>query len=378
MGRPRKRPRDDQETQAEDDTNIFDPNSNVADLLPDMDDPGMAFIQSLAGMEFDFDMPLTTPPNPLEADERANWNFGNYTVGGQMGHVNFDPAPSQTFSASNLDPNMFISSPNQGVMGDQSLANDPVPGLSTNASSPESSSSQGHPATPGSCSCTTTLYSALSSMQNLPRAVEEAVRQARTAAKTAYQVVNCPNCSFKIEPPRGAMSGATISNFQNLMLLATLIPSIVHGYETILVAVDEEVQRARERGQPLVFKIHQVGGVWGLLGANSKCGSLEAYEHREMDPVMWRLAMRALLKTDVYGLSDGNSCDPFHLGLKDIVNMMESKSKARHAVMDAMVDSGVWTDERCQALRLHKHGETPTCQKIIALARTSIDQLIIP
>jgi hypothetical protein len=225
-------------------------------------------------------------------------------------------------------------------------------------------------------------------MQKLPNDVTSAVRQARLAAKSAYEVVNCPACSIPIEPPVAAphMSPTTMQNFQNLMLLATLIPSIVHAYERILVMVDQETAKAQAERREISFTLKGYGGIWGALGKEDMCGVTQMLDRRLMEPVMWRLTVRALLRVDVYGLS--NDCDnnaessgtapaePFHLGLTDVISQMENRSKARHAVLDQMVLSGAWEEPSC-ALKMHKTGETPTCQKIIQIARTALDNLVI-
>jgi hypothetical protein len=201
------------------------------------------------------------------------------------------------------------------------------------------------------------------------------------AAKTAYEVVNCPVCCFKMDFPTQCDRALQMQNFQIMMLLATLIPSIVVAYEAILNVVDRETANAQASGRRLIFKLHGLGGIWGVPGDENVCDVSQAFKHREMEPAMWRLTVRALLKVDVYGIS-GNcspgqtSDDLLHLGLKDIVALMESKSKARHAFVDALQIAGAWPPSNTH-MKMHAPGETPTCQKIIAIAKQSVDQLVI-
>lgn len=380
MGRPRKRPRDEANNENNNETQATQ--NTTANTPPDTVDAGR-FINILSGGEVNYDA--------LENGSQEKgfpWSFG-YT-GDSLGDIGFDPVPEHTplFSPSNIDPSLFVSTVAVDAMIIDPPSAEQVPNLSPNsASTPESvGSSYGapQPDTPPvvGCAHTAALYLALDSMQKAPRDVEEAIRHARRATRTAYDVVYCPVCSFKIEPPEGALSSDIMRNFQNLMLLAALIPSIVHAYERILQAIDEEANRAIAERRRLVFRLTGLGGVfWGAADSHhGDCGAADALDHREMEPAMWRLTVRALLKADVYGVSgmeaDMTDLAPLHIGLKDIVLQMEQKSKARHAVMDVLVHSGAWQPPNC-GLQIHAPGETPTCQKVIAIAKASIDQLVI-
>lgn len=376
MGRPRKRPRDESNNE---DTAVAPATENTMTEIPqDTADPGLALINILTGGEGDYDMLGNGSLLSSSSSKGYSWDFG-YT-GDSLGDIGFDPVPQHAplFSPSNIDPSLFVSAAEPpGV--------EQVPNLSPNsASTPENvggSCSAPPPQTPPAINCahTAALYLALDSMQKVPEGVENGIRHARRASRTAYDVVYCPVCSFRIEPPDRAASSDIMRNFQNLMMLATLIPTIVHAYENILRVVDEETTKAVAERRRLIFKLKGFGGImWG--DENTCSNGSETLNHLEMEPAMWRLTVRALLKADVYGLS-GLDCDitatsPLHIGLKDIVLQMEQKSKTRHAVLDAMVHSGAWQLPNC-GLGMHNEGETPTCQRVIAIAKASIDQLII-
>ncbi|RYP34616.1 hypothetical protein DL767_004176 [Monosporascus sp. MG133] len=389
MGRPRKRPRDEttNNTSAED---VPATKNAMTKLPPDTADPGMALINLLMGGE-DFDFGTNPDSNTLnDSQENTSSPWAFCYTGDDLGDLDFGTAAppdlAQSFSAPIIDPALFTST-------DQP-APETVPGLSPpNSASSGTSESSSVASSVGSCACMASLYLALDSMQKLPTDdVTEAVRQTRQATRTAYQVVNCVACALRFDPPTTACGGgqttSTVSSFQTLMLLATLIPSIVHAYERILAAVDREAADAQRERRQLVFRLGGLGGFWGPI-ASIECGATAAYEHREMEPAMWRLAIRALLKLDVYGLSEttcpANSrdsqlavahADPLHLGLRDIVTMMETRSKARHALVDAMALSGFWPETPC-VFKLHRPGETPTCQQIIAIAKRSVERLVI-
>lgn len=378
MGRPRKRPRD--ETSNESPAEAQATQNTTTNSPPDTVDAGR-FINLLSGGEVNYDA--------LEGSQEKGypWSFG-YT-GDSLGDIGFDPVPEHAplFSASHIDPSLFISTAAADTMVIDPPSVEQLPNLSPNsASTPESvGSSYGAPQQPPTppavgCAHTAALYLALDAMQTVPADVEDAMRHARRATKTAYDVVYCPVCSFQIEPPENAAGADVMRNFQNLMLLAALVPSIVHAYERILRAIDEEAGRAAAERRRLVFKLPRLGGIlWGSADGQD-CGAADVFNHREMEPAMWRLTVRALLKADVYGLSgmDSEFSDnsPLHIGLKDIVLQMEQKSKARHALMDVLVRSGAWRPPNC-GMKIHEEGETPTCQKVIAIAKASIDQLVI-
>ncbi|KAI1143331.1 hypothetical protein F5Y05DRAFT_408776 [Hypoxylon sp. FL0543] len=388
MGRPRKRPRDESSNENAEAVAVPASKNTMTELPPTTEDPGLAFLSLLTGGEVNHDA-----LGALSPEKGYPFSFG-YT-GDSLGDIGFDPVPQHapSFSPSNIDPSLFVS------ILEPPLSAEQVPNLSPNsASTPESVSSSGSVAAAvqppitastnltGTCAHTAALYLALDAMQKVPEGVEAALAHARKATRTAYDVVYCPVCSFKIEPPDHAAADDVMRNFQNLMLLAALIPSIVHAYERILRAVDEETARATAERRRLVFKLRNFGGIlWGdgssaCSGGANDCVSAAALNHREMEPAMWRLTVRALLRSDVYGLSDSNDNrlegTPLHIGLKDIVLQMEQKSRARHAVLDHLVHSGAWKPPAC-GMKMHAPGETPTCQKVIAIAKASIDALVI-
>ncbi|KAI1451617.1 hypothetical protein F4805DRAFT_471532 [Annulohypoxylon moriforme] len=397
MGRPRKRPRD--ETSTENSAAAPATKNTMTELPADTPDPGLAFINLLAGdlnyINYDTMENHSVESQPMQ-DKGYQFSFG-YT-GDSLGDIGFDPIPQHTpeFPNTNIDPSLFVIEPPPPA--------DQVPTLTPNtASTPESvNSSTGGcsssnnsnsnnnnntntaAANPsmGNCAHTAALYLSLESMQHTPEGVEAAIRHARRATRTAYDVVYCPICSFNVSPPHHAASSDIMRNFQNLMLLAALIPSIVHAYERILVVVDEETARATAERRRLVFKLGGFGGIlWNDDGVADECISAAELDYREMEPTMWRLTVRALLKVDVYGVTECRpdmqaEALPLHIGLKDIVMQMEQKSKARHALMDALIASGTWRPPVC-GIKMHEPGETPACLRVIAIAKASIDSLII-
>ncbi|KXJ95549.1 hypothetical protein Micbo1qcDRAFT_27244 [Microdochium bolleyi] len=410
MGRPRKRPREDNEPKSGTPAEEPAAKTAMAEAPPNVADPGMALIDLLLGEENLYDMSssldfmgLSTEAQvpdfhlPMETPKESQDQY-QFSWGGDVGNFDFGPSDQvQGFSNSDYDLDSFLAATEPSPPVEQ------VPALSPHnsnyASTPDSpatttnytSVTAASPALPTQrCGCSGALYLALTSLHSLEKDVTGAVRQARLAAKTAYEVVNCSVCAPTIEQLPLITAPIAMQAFQNKMLLGTLIPSIVHAYSTILRMADAESQAARAERRQLVFKLNDLGGIWGGIsggGPGNGCNATQQYNFREMDPTLWRLTVRALLKLDVYGLSHnvmmgdeyGGPREPFHLGLRDIVNLMDAKSKARHAFMDSMVANGVaLPDCSSTGLQTHKQGETPTCQKIIDIARQSIDNLVIP
>jgi len=409
MGRPRKRLRDGNPTDC---TPADQGTSNepvvknpMTEVPPDVFDPGMGLIDMLLNEETLLDMSgsfdfigmssQSQEPGISFAAVPAKGPVAPYQfpLDGNVGNLDFGiPNHDHNFSTSDLDPSFFIDD-----ITDPALLSEQVPALSPNTS--KSASTPDSPALTSQhtalacgrsdlkkCACSANLYLALASLQNLETDITRGVRQARLAAKTAYETVNCPICSGRVDDIPQITPESAMQSFQNMMLLATLIPSLVHAYSEILRSVDMEAQKARAERRQLVFMLDGLGGLWGGLSEERGClVETQSFKHREMDPTLWRLTVRALLRIDVYGLSTNimdlsspAGGEPFHLGLKDIVNLMDAKSKARHAYMDAMVANGIALP-LCNSgpFKLHQPGEIPTCQTVIQIARNSIDNIVI-
>ncbi len=284
------------------------------------------------------------------------------------------------------------------------------------------------------CGCLARLYLALDSLQHLPAEIGPAMAVTRTAAHTAHDTVLCPNCSpanitdFQYKP--------SIQSFQNLMILGALLPSIAHAYQRIVAMVDEEAARAVAAKRKLPISLSEYGGVWGHMAVwNSMCAQTSSLDNSVVEPPLWRLVVRALLKMDVYGIhleeadlereedqstgggenasggADGDSNSPsddssrpaagpgaagknedgskkgstimvpVHFGLKDIANLMESRARLRHKFMDAAYDAGLLKDTPLgtgpYAYTKLPPGEKHNCHKVIEMAKREIDQLVI-
>ncbi|ROT36875.1 hypothetical protein SODALDRAFT_335089 [Sodiomyces alkalinus F11] len=251
-----------------------------------------------------------------------------------------------------------------------------------------------HKALPqASCACLSQIYLSLDALSRLPEDVVLAMGVARAAAKAAHDVVVCPACSKPfVDDPAVPLP---IQSVQNMMMLGALIPTTVNAYIKILELVDEATARAREKGEKMVFRFTDYGGLWGCLGEMDKvsCRStvVEMYDNRVMEPDQWRHTVRAVLKVDLYGfrvdgrttvdekvVSDGHSHSHRrsydhsygHPGLRDVVTAMENRSKRRHDNFDALVAAGR------QPMCSQGTKDRP-CLKIVEMARLSLEKLEI-
>jgi hypothetical protein len=222
----------------------------------------------------------------------------------------------------------------------------------------------GHPApnAPGPpCSCLPTMYLAMSSLQEFPTEVENALATVRAAAIAAQATIRCTQCGHwaatSVTPP--------IEAFQNTMLLGTIFPIIVNGYKRLLVMVDEETEKAKAAGIKNTFRMSAYGG---LCGRETACMNAKHLDEAEMDPTDWRTAVRGLLRVDVYGMEGVTT------GLRGIISEMEQRQRLRHKEMHQQLGNGSAHDvEQRQCL-----GEKDMlCLRILDTAKISLDTLVI-
>ena len=255
-----------------------------------------------------------------------------------------------------------------------------TPGQTPDLTSSEASSPSESP--PTTCGCLASLYLALDAMQHLPTDVVQAVKATRTASKTAHDTIFCPVCGTN--PPEDFST--PLLSLQSMLLLGALLPSLCNAYKQILQMVDGEAAKAAEQRRQIAFALSDYGGFWGQF-ANKKpacCGSPEDFAGgRLLDPYLWRSTVRALLRMDVYGVSYSTQGGSFYRsvnqpGLKDIIAMLEERSRSRHERLDALVEAGTLVPPPgCDYMPLAS-GERPTCLRIVDMAKKSMSELIIP
>jgi hypothetical protein len=297
--------------------------------------------------------------NPLERDI---WSFD----------INFDNHHPYSTPAGNSDTGAPLPPPLS--FGTPSLS-------SQGATTPENANTSTAPSQ-GSCGCLPNLYLALDSLTNLPTDVEPAIRAARSATRAAHESSHCKVCC----PPLTESMRITISSFQNMMILGALFPSVVDAYRRIIDMIEIETARAICERRQMHFSLPLYGGVWGQLGSDENvCGTASQFDNVMLEPAMWRLTVRALLKVDVYGVNcgpegPGSKALRFsQVGLKDIVAQLEERSRVRHAEVDALLEAGLPGPVGPSGVRAqHSLGEEPHCKRIFKIAKEAIASLDIP
>jgi hypothetical protein len=330
------------------------PTSHDAAALLDLLGPEFVSTQPFHAQQW---QPKAT--NPLERDI---WTFD----------LNFDIHPYSPTRAGNADTTETLAPPLS--FGSRSLS-------SQGATTPETANTSTTPSQ-ASCGCLSSLYLALDSLTNLPTEVEPAIQAARSAARAAHESIHCKVCC----PPLTESMKISISSFQSMMILGALFPSVVDAYSRILEMVEIETARAICERRQLRFSLPDYGGMWGQLGSeeNVSCAP-RFFDDVMLEPAMWRLTVRALLKVDVYGINScptgpGNKALQFtQIGLKDIVAQLEERSLTRHAEVDALLEAGLPGPVGPPGVRAHHSlGEEPQCKRIIKMAKDAIASLDIP
>ncbi|KAL2756295.1 hypothetical protein ACRALDRAFT_2053554 [Sodiomyces alcalophilus JCM 7366] len=296
-------------------------------------------------------------------------------------------------SAVPLDPLSTIQGYGHGDFPGESWSTSETPPSETSLQTPRSDTVpvHNHKALPQtSCACLSQIYLSLDSLSRLPEDVGLAMAVARAAARAAHDVVACPACSKPFTDD--ATIPLPIQSFQNMMMLGALIPTTVNAYIKILELVDEATSQANEKGEKMVFRFTDYGGLWGRLGDMDKVSprsTVEMYDNRVMEPDQWRHTVRAVLKVDLYGFrvdgrtgADGSVVSHTHPGLRDVVTAMEDRSNCRHDNVDALVAAGrhpACSQSHYPMTPRHdrdKKSERP-CLRIVEMARLSLEKLAI-
>jgi len=255
-------------------------------------------------------------------------------------------------------------------------------------SSPSSSSQfKSHPNV--TCPCLSSVYLTLDSLNNVSDDIPTAINTTRSAAKTAHEVLNCLVCSRPlVDLP---LATPPMQSFQNMMLLSTLLASLSNAYFRLLELIDLTTAEAKSQNNMLRFSFRQLGGVWNELAAanGGECLLSISINESDLDPDVWRLAMRAVLRYEIYGFNtetpttttscSADSPSPEHFGLAQAVRNLEERSRLRHEKLDVLVAAGHkldWTSPITKQMTLCK-GEKPQCMKIIECARMALDRLTI-
>lgn len=233
-----------------------------------------------------------------------------------------------------------------------------------------------------SCPCLSSLYMALESLSNLPRNISAAMRIARHAAKVAHSVISCKVCACDM---LDVAKPAPMQAFQNMMLLATLVPSACNAYTAIVEMIDAETQAALRQGRAMHFSLREVGAVWNHRGADGGPwlpAEILEFDNTDLGPHEWRRILLAIIRLDVYGNQQKRPSrlvgPPGMMSLSDVVALLDERSSKRHDLVDAAAAAGTLPE--------HKHymmtprsckPEDRNCVRVLEVARLALNSLVI-
>lgn len=357
MGRPRKRTRVEELAGEQNQPPAVSVNDDSTHLPGAIPTPNMSHVHSgLETLPFpSFDDPylMSTIHQPIaihahdtakQADdvrttthtERVNWVFGDQDL---MTPINFGPSHDQSPHEKVLETGLFQ-----------------LPTPESESNSPISKS----------CSCLASLYLALAAVQELSPDIAVALRTFRGASVTALSVLRCPVCGL-VDPTQ---VGPPMKAFQSMMLLGTLLPVIADGYRQLLDVIERDTAAAQAAGKKQDFTLEAYGGMGMMMcGEAARCCSSDIFRSRDLEPLEWRVAVRALLRADVYGIDAENT------GLKGLIVELEERQEERHRHLDAKVKAGVIDGQKDMICPAQKDR---LCKSVTAQAKRAIDALVVP
>lgn len=377
-------------------------------------DPGLGFLDDTSTPNFDFldllpssyhDGAQIDPQILMPSDgvvDGAGLPFAFNAGADLLGGINFDEPDTSTTDVSksladslqrhwttNPIQHETIEPPESCSSGISQSADSPGShsGLSTTISTEDDETAKREDNTPKAvpsiaCGCLSSLYLALDSLSRLPSDIPSAMRVARNATKIAHDVIKCPYCSDGLidDPTRPP----PIQCFQNLMCLAALVPSACNAYAGILEMLDKETANAKKEQRSIYFSFKEIGGLYGSLGESESCVQAQTLHNQWLKPDTWRTTMRAILRIDVYGFTENMHCEAepaYHSnGLKDVVRLLDERSRRRHDKLDEMVAEGKMPHTHYIVMPGPYKPVPPeqrNCIRILEAARIALDNLVI-
>ncbi|OGM49705.1 hypothetical protein ABOM_001900 [Aspergillus bombycis] len=215
-----------------------------------------------------------------------------------------------------------------------------------------------------SCSCLPHVYYFTRVLHALTNEAVPSFKIVRSAVRTVHDALKCIACSRSM-----IVSQDPTEKLRALCTLLSLIPGFYHQ---LLQMVDCEASLAVVENRRLAFRLEESGGLWGDLARDGACPDVKRLKDHPLDPELWRQTMRALLRTDVYGLNmhiySGESGrlarQGRHSGLNDMVEMLDEL-----ATRGPFSHMNGWLHPESTGI--------PTCMNWIETAKQSVSGLII-
>jgi hypothetical protein len=132
--------------------------------------------------------------------------------------------------------------------------------------------------------------------------------------KTASDLLNCTECPTRF-----------ITGLQNTGLLGTLLISIAERFSKVLESINVESERAATAGESKKFRLADLNNSTSHLHT----GGLDCAASFSLDlsPEEWRSMAKKVVRAEVHGPSDGNTCCPFFMQL---TSQMEERQNRWH------------------------------------------------
>ncbi|KAI4178232.1 MAG: hypothetical protein LQ348_005655 [Seirophora lacunosa] len=333
MGRPRKRPRKDDfkgHGREENATGSDDTGRINSPVVPRLDNSGIQL------EPFHPLPPSTSEPSTVDA---SSWGHAHIMT----------PSPNST-NDWQVVQDANASAPQESGVRQTDL---PVNGESYHPAEPDPDStglspSQDVDLTGVTCTCLSELYSMLISFQSLPSPSFPSSRAPLIRAiNLARAVVRCPFC------PRDFPSA-----LQNLMLLTTLLPLVVHSYAQLLA----EIQKQAAQGHRITYRVGDLAQAASHLHTGT--ADCPMGFNVELDSEEWAAMARKIVKQDIYGNAQSIDC------LFSVVEELEQRQHIWHLLQSFS------PHESCHNYQLgNGHGHDVVCLQLTGRIRGAIDAL---
>jgi hypothetical protein len=331
MGRPRKRRREDEETEVQ--PEAFD---------------SISSIQFEDVPEFGFD----APDFSSDFYPRQNQNLQSVPSALDVLGPNVLPNPELAFDPRlPIDPSLGLSGFGQTPPQWQSLSTSSTSNAQTLDTAPSSMDTSFPMA---KCSCLSDLYLALSVLQGQTTFdFPYVLPTIHSVMRTTTGVLRCEQCPKE-------MSTA----MQNIMLLATLLTSITDCYRKLLTSVDVEAKRADEAGEKKRFRMGDNSPE--LMHLHTNTVDCPMGFDVELDGQEWRTLARKVIKAGV----EGSRTDP--PTIMGMASMLEERQHQWHQNPDTL------------ETRIHFGGDGKPCEprdgefsclKMIMFVRRHVERL---
>lgn len=369
-------------------------------LDPQAGTPDMTFLDLIPGYYPDNGIPLATSPQPGCDSSQA------FTASLPMAQDNIhayadlaflDPAFTTSSQGDNYDayggtPDLSAGS-HTPYNSEPSYSPPPIHTSSSSAASSQYPAPDGHaapamapeplrPAPTVACPCLSSLYMALESLSNLPNNISAALRVTRQASKVAHNVLTCKLCSggmFDLSKP------PPMQCFQNMMLLATLVPSACNAYTAIVEMIDRECHLATQQDRDIHFSAREIGGPWDhqAFGGGVPPAEVLEFDNTDLAPHEWRRLMLAIVRLDVYGNTEerpsGLAGSPGLMGLADVITALDNRASKRHDLIDEHLAAGTLPSHNEHYMMTPRtcRPEDRNCVRVLEVARLALNNLVI-